>query len=345
MTNQIIITNSSAITAKKYNTQGSSLDQKCSENQLFSFIFDILPDSITASLPKDIPSLNKITEIRLRAGGASTASHGADNLIISKNGLSKTITDDYIRLTEADIDDFIYRLCQGSVYSYEKQISKGYITFGGVRVGISGEMFENEGGSWGFTKITAVNIRLPRHYPQIALPVLEHIEKYGFDDMGGILVISPPGLGKTTVLRELAIRLSSGISYKMENNRIFRVSVIDERCEIYIPCLFNNSSADVFCGVSKGVGIEMASRTMSPQIIIFDELSNQKEIEEVVNAHYGGITFIASVHGDSVEAVTSKKLFSPLFEQGVFSYAFLLKRYGQTPSISGQLFPLQHKND
>lgn len=279
--------------------------------------------------------LNSVAEIRLRANGISTITIFGENYFLSDTGLSKNPSR-CIKCTCTEIEDFIYNLCQGSVYSYENTIKQGYITRFGARVGLSGNILVKGNEICGFTKITGVNIRIPGHFPGVCDDLIRHIQKNGFEDNAGILVVSPPGVGKTTVLRELAINLSRGIFLdKFEQQKIFRVSIIDERYEIYIPELFSGCCADVLSGIKKSAGLEYAARVLSPEVIICDEIGSEADADAINMAHIGGVVFIASMHASSIKGVLSKQSISKLCHDGVFSHIYLLKRtnYGFSSSI------------
>lgn len=297
--------------------------QKC---DMHSWIFPFLPECINAALDKaDTKILDNLSEIRLRADSVSAVTSNGANYVIAKDGVFPYSLHPVIIGTK-DIDDFIYKVCRGSVYSHEGSISNGFITINGVRIGISGDVTVKNGAVSGFSSIRSVNIRLPKHIDGCADGLLRHITSDGFESLGGILVASPPGVGKTTVLRELAIKLSNGINNEHTLKQSFRVSVIDERCELYIPSLFKNCSADIYSGIPKHTGIEFASRTMSPEVIIFDEIGSDADAKAVMSAHFGGCTFISSIHAGSVYAAMNKRIIKNLYEEGIFTHIYFLER-------------------
>lgn len=295
-------------------------------SELYSWLFDILPNSVSKAVAEAEPYIAQgMTEIRLRADGISTVTSKGLSYAITENGISQSIRN-YIRLSEKDIDDYIYKLCGGSVYAYENSIACGYITVNGVRNGLSGNITAKDGKITGFSSVKSINIRLPHHISGCADKLLEHIITNSIVDGKGILAVSRPGVGKTTVLRELAIRLTGEDKNGNVPKKLCRVSVIDERCELYIPSLFTSSCADVFTGIPKHTGIELASRAMSPEIIIFDEIGSDKDAEAVISAHFGGITFISSVHADSPESAIQNRTVKKLCHEGIFDFIYFLKR-------------------
>lgn len=294
--------------------------------ELYSWIFDILPYSVSKAIAASEPYISEgMTEIRLRADGISTVTSKGLSYVVTENGISQSVKN-CIRLSEKDIDDYIYKLCGGSVYAYENSIACGYITVNGIRNGLSGSITVKDGRITGYSSVKSVNIRLPHHISGCADKLLEHILTKSMVDGKGILAVSRPGVGKTTVLRELAIRLSGEDKNGNVPKRLCRVSVIDERCELYIPSLFTFSCADIFTGIPKHTGIELASRAMSPEIIIFDEIGSDKDAEAVISAHFGGITFVSSVHADSPESAIQNRTVKKLCDEGIFDFIYFLKR-------------------
>lgn len=290
-------------------------------------IKDCLPSKVINALAKTPENvLYNISEIRMRADNITTVTSGGENLYLADTGVSDNPAR-CIRVTHKDIDVFIYRLCGGSVYSYEDTIKKGYITRFGIRTGICGEVSLKGKEISGFNRITGVNVRIPNHISGCCENLICHISQNGFPDNSGILIVSPPGVGKTTVLRELAIRLSRGITQKQTGKtRVYRVTVIDERNEIFVPELFWGCMADVLSGAVKSEGIECASRVMSPEIIICDEIGSKADADMLADSHIGGVVFIASMHGNSADNVLSKPAVFKLCNDGVFSYIYLLER-------------------
>ncbi|MBQ8759471.1 MAG: hypothetical protein IJZ20_07240, partial [Clostridia bacterium] len=170
-------------------------------------------------------------------------------------------------------------------------------------------------------EISSINIRLARHIPGCSESLMKHIGEKGFEDGKGILIISKPGIGKTTLLRDLAVNLSSENKYGLK-----RVCVIDERDEIHMENVFENCCVDFLSGMSKTKGIETACRLLSPEIIICDEISGSEEAQKIILQKNSGVIFIASYHADSTESALKKEYIKRMFDDGVFSHLFLLTR-------------------
>lgn len=293
------------------------------ESDYLDRIKSALPARLAASLfAADKNTLMKISEIRMRAFLPVSLTIAGENFLLSVNGEVTKQTKNCIKLTAADIEGFVFRFCTGSIYSFADTIKEGYISRNGIRVGICGFY-----GTGTLTKYTSVNIRIPRHIKNASDRVISEIEREGFQG-GGILAVSPPGDGKTTLLRDLAIRLSRGINI-FDTERRFRVCIIDERNEIYLPELFSGCLIDVLENCPKRRGIEIATRTLSPEIIICDEIGSDAEAEEIKKAHREGVILISSVHGESLDNLKKKQNIYSLVEDGIFKRGVFLKRNGE----------------
>ncbi len=311
--------------------------EKKVENTALSKIMEYLPQKIKNTLEKlNDDTLQKISEIRLRSNNVSTATLYGENLYICDTGISKQKIR-CIKVTKEDIDNFIYKLCDGSVYSYENSIKQGYITRFGARTGLCGTAVIKGNEICGFSEITGVNIRVPCHISGCSEYLLNKLPFSFFSSGKGLLVASAPGVGKTTLLRDLAITLSTGVHKdSINSSKVYRVSVIDERNEIYIPSHFLNCCADVYSGINKENGFELAIRCMSPEIIICDEIGSAKDADAINCAHTGGISVIASIHSTSLDDIFSKPSIKKLCDNGVFSYIYIMQR--RNSKVSGELY-------
>lgn len=288
-----------------------------------------LPHEVSSALSRLSKSLSdKISEIRLHAGGVCHVTIDGENLFLSSSGISRD-SENAIPVSKNDLEDFLYRFCKGSIYTHEHSLSEFYITSDGIRVGIGGE---STGGI--IREVKSLNIRIPRHINGCSKELFEYIYNDGFKNGKGILIISKPGHGKTTMLRDLALRLSS---YSKHEKDFLpkRVCVIDERNEIYMDNIFTKCCIDFLSGIPKVKGIEIASRVLSPEIIICDEISTSDEAEKITQQKNHGIVFIASFHSDSFANALSKEYINEMFKKGVFGAAYTLNLCGT--KITGEI--------
>lgn len=244
--------------------------------------------------------------------------HKNSNIMLiadSKN----VITDIY---TTSDIvDSCIDSLCGGSVYAHFNTIKDGYISVGkGVRAGICGRAYVENGKICGVSDISSINIRIPQHIANASTYLYNILKENGF--FSSVIIYSAPGVGKTTILRDLIYKLSS--TYPP-----IRFAIIDSRDEI-TATIENKINADVFVSYPKGTAIELATKSMTPQLIICDEIASQEEANEVLLAVNSGVKLIATAHASSYEELTTKNTLESLFKNKVFDYALGVSReYGE----------------
>ena len=286
----------------------------------------ILPSEICLPLTKHV-SFNALNEIRLRVDKPIVLSMGSQKFFLSSHGTTGNLKE-AIFPSKTMIEDIIFRASEFSIYSVNEQIKRGFlVTQGGVRLGLGGDLIEEKGQIKTLTNFNSINIRIPHEVKNCSLSCFDYIIENG--NILNTLIISPPGGGKTTFLRDFILQLSS-------RNFAFNVLVLDERGEIDLGskgCIGN--FADKISFASKKVGFENGIRSLSPNLIITDELGSSDDVQALLYACNSGVSIMASVHADSVESFLAKEDFAKVIKEKVFKRFVVLSLRNGPGTLEG----------
>lgn len=263
---------------------------RCAWNELLK----IVPQSIRQDV--DRQGRDTLQELRLRLGMTP-------EMVTSKGSvwLSGVVT-------ESEISFVINTSSRYSAWA-AATAAKGYITApGGHRIGICGEAVVNGGNITGIRSATSLCIRVARDFSGIA--------EGAAGIRGNVLILGPPGSGKTTLLRDLIRQISdSGTG---------SVAVVDERGELFPSGFPTGKRTDVLSGCSKAQGVQMALRTMGPSCIAVDEITAREDCESLTEAGWCGVRLLATAHAASRADLSSRAVYRPLWECGLFENLIIL---------------------
>lgn len=236
------------------------------------------------------------------------------------------------RISAADLRETVSLLSAYSLYAFEEELKQGYLTIeGGHRVGFCGKAVMEHGEIRTLRQINALNIRIAREQKGWAEAILPFLMEDGY--ICHTLIVSPPGCGKTTLLRDIIRCLSEGMT---------TVGVVDERGELCplrdgVPQMDVGPCTDILEGCPKAKGMVMLLRSMSPDVIAVDELGRQEDVAAVQEVLNCGVKLIATAHGSDFADIQTRPQLETLVEQEIFErYVFLSSRKG-TGTLEGIL--------
>ncbi len=309
-------------------------------------IFAILPAparNILSALPAAVR--DNIEEIRLRQNQPLEIRYGQQASYVTPTGqLTANARMGWV-FTEDNAVKLINQISQHSLYALEEELKRGYITIvGGHRIGIAGKVVMERGEVKGIRDLTSFNIRIAREKKGVAAKILPFLFEEG--RLHNTLIVSPPQCGKTTLLRDLA----RCISYGSEWSSSRKVAIVDERSEIAgclhgVPQRDVGPRTDVLDACPKAVGMMMMIRSMSPEVLVVDEIGRAEDSEAIWEAIHAGVSVISSAHGLDLAEVARRPSLSRLLQHGAFSRYVVLSRTQGAGTIQGvydrSLAPLQ----
>ena len=261
---------------------------------------------ITSIINENRFIIDHLQEIRFRANKPIVI-----NLRNSDIVLKYTVSSD-------EILQILEKLCENSIYAYTNQISQGFLTIkGGHRIGITGTVVIENNKIINIKYVSSLNFRIAREVINCSNSILNEILDVSNQTIFNTLIVSPPGKGKTTMLRDAVRQISNGIPEK--HFKGLTVGLIDERGEIaatYKGVSQNDVGirTDVIGNIDKLAGTQILIRSMAPDIIACDEIGNSQDIIAIKKMLVSGVKGIFTMHGKNLEDIKKNKIIYRLIE-------------------------------
>lgn len=291
-----------------------------------SEVLDFLDPRIKRLLIKLFNTRSDIQEIRLRANKPLEVVLDNQNYFVASDCDLTVRENEAVIVTTDLIDSCVAIMSNYSIYSIEDELKNGFITLrGGHRVGVAGKVVLENGNIKTIKNISNLNVRIAKEIKGAADKIIPYVIDRNI--IRHTLIVSPPQCGKTTIVRDLARQLSDGIE-RLKFKGI-KVGIVDERSEIAscykgIPQNDIGKRTDVLDACPKSMGIIMLIRSMSPSVIITDEIGTYEDIHAIEQALSAGIKVVTTVHGQDVDDLKNKPVFSEVLSKGIFERIVIL---------------------
>ncbi len=284
--------------------------------------------------------IDKTKEIRLKIGAPVCLVMTDSKMFLRYDGTLSDLPqgNNLCVVSKNDMDESASRLVNFSIHAFQNEMKKGFITIkGGHRVGIcASAIVDNTGEITSLRNISSLNIRIAREIKGASNEIINNVFS---EKIVSTLIVGEPSSGKTTILRDLASRLSD------KEFGYLRVCIVDERGEIAatsdgVASKNLGVGCDVLDGYPKAEGMMLALRSMSPDIIVCDEIGGDDDIRAIESVVNSGVKIIATIHSDDFSHLTKRPQYTRLMQTSAFDIAIILKRR-DTPGKIKEIIPLK----
>ncbi|UJF31262.1 stage III sporulation protein AA [Paenibacillus hexagrammi] len=314
---------------------------------MLSSIVNLLPRTmqmILSQLPSQVRE--SIEEIRVRESRPLEIGFHDSYAFLDGNGNVTLEELSAYKPTTADCMSLLEMLTNHSLYTYEEELRRGYITIaGGHRVGLAGRTVLEQGNVKQIRDVSSFNIRIAKDIVGVSNELMPYLLDPARSTIHHTLIISPPQQGKTTLLRDIVRNVSKG-NWGTDPNGISpilsatrqcagkKVGIVDERSELAassrgVPKFDVGPRTDVLDGCPKAEGMMMMIRSMSPEVLAVDEIGRPEDAAAIHEAIHAGVRIVATAHGADFEDVRMRPVLKQLLEEGVFSRYIVLDRRKQ----------------
>ncbi|GEO25797.1 stage III sporulation protein AA [Alicyclobacillus acidoterrestris] len=292
----------------------------------------ILPPELEERLERLGPDvLAALEEIRLRVGQPLELCGQTGSAFLHSVSGTTSIVADGVIVTGAHIKHVLAQITQFSMYAVEEELRRGFITIpGGHRVGVAGHVVTDSSGQVkSIRAIASLNIRVAHAFPGVATRLRNALYRKQDGRPYSVLIISPPQCGKTTLVRDIARQWSEN---KLVRRTVpAKVAIVDERSEIAgciegVPQFAVGPRTDVLDGCPKAQGMLMAIRSLSPDIVVTDEIGRSEDVTAILEATHAGVSVITTAHALRVEDWRMRPNMETLFQSKAFDRYILLSR-------------------
>ncbi len=305
---------------------------------MLSRIVHLLPlelRTLLERLPANVQE--QLEEIRIREGRPLEIGFRGQSCFLTAEGHTRQSTDAAYKPSSDICRKLLERITNYSLYAMEEELRRGFITVsGGHRIGLAGRTILDGGVVRGIRDIGAFNIRVAREVIGASSNLLPRLVDKSRKTIHSTLILAPPQQGKTTLVRDMARMISYGL-WKQQDVSGWqgrKVGIVDERSEIAacvrgIPSFDVGPRTDVMDACPKAEGMMMLLRSMSPEVLVVDEIGRPEDAEAIREASHAGVSVVATAHAYDLQDARGRPVLRRLLEEGAFRHVVELKRTEQ----------------